>query len=169
MEEILELTKIDFPSLFISVFVILIGIKAIISLLEWVISKLGLETKWMRKKREDHELLVKTSQNLNALQERHIKDMEESDKHDAEMRNDIKKLTDMFIDKEINDMRWEINNFANKVSEGRPCNKDSFKHCIHTYEKYEKIIAEEGLTNGEVEISMQIINDYYKQKLKEGF
>ena len=35
MEEILELTKIDFPSLFISVFVILIGIKAIISLLEW--------------------------------------------------------------------------------------------------------------------------------------
>ena len=75
----------------------------------------------------------------------------------------------MFVDKEIDDMRWEINNFATKVSEGRPCNKDSFKHCIHVYEKYEKILEENGLENGEVEISMEIINDAYRQKLKEGF
>ena len=66
-------------------------------------------------------------------------------------------------------MRWEINNFANKVSEGRPCNKDSFKHCIHTYEKYEKLLEENGLENGEVEISIEIVNEAYKQKLKEGF
>lgn len=169
MDEILELTKIDFPSLFVSVFIALIGIKAIVSIFEWIIDKLGLETKWMRKKREDHELLVKTSQNLSALQECHIRDMQESDKHDEEMRNDIKKLTDMFIDKEINDMRWEINNFATKVAEGKPCNKDSYKHCIHTYEKYEKLLEENGLENGEVEISMEIVNDAYKQKLKEGF
>lgn len=169
MDEILELTKIDFPLLFVSVFIALIGIKAIVSIFEWIIDKLGLETKWMRKKREDHELLVKTSQNLSALQECHIRDMQESDKHDEEMRNDIKKLTDMFIDKEINDMRWEINNFATKVAEGKPCNKDSYKHCIHTYEKYEKLLEENGLENGEVEISMEIVNDAYKQKLKEGF
>ena len=168
MDEILELTKIDFLSLLISVFVIIIGIKVIASLFEWVVSKLGLETKWVRKKREDHELLIKTSQNLNALQELHLKDMEESDKHNKEMQNDIKKLTDMFIDKEINDMRWEINNFATKVSEGKPCNKDSFKHCIHTYEKYEKLLEENSLENGEVEISMEIVNEAYKQKLKEG-
>lgn len=169
MDEITALTQIDFTSLFVSVFIVLIGIKAITSIFEWLIDKLGLETKWMRKNREDHELLVKTSQNLSILQERHLKDMKESDKHDMEMRNDIKKLTDMFIDKEINDMRWEINNFATKVSEGKPCNKDTYKHCIHTYEKYEKLLEENGLENGEVEISMQIVNEAYKQKLKEGF
>lgn len=169
MDEILELTKVDFSSVFISVFVVLIGIKAVITLLEWVIDKMGLETKWMRKKREEHELLIQTSQNLAVLQEQHKNDMHLSDKQDKEMKNDIKKLTDMFIEKEINDMRWEINNFATTVAEGRPCNKDSFKHCIHTYEKYEKLLEEQGLENGEIEISMQIVNEAYKKKLTEGF
>lgn len=168
MQEIIELTKIDFSTIFISVLVILIGIKSIISLFEWVINKSGLEIKWLRKQRSEHELLIQTSQNLSALQEIHMHDMEKSDRRDEEILNDIKKLTDMFIEKEIDDMRWEINNFATIVSEGKPCNKDSFTHCIHIYEKYEKILEENGLKNGEVEISMELINDAYKQKLKEG-
>lgn len=168
MEEIIELTKIDFSTVFISVLIILIGIKAIISLFEWIVSKLGLEIKCIRKQRKEHELLIQTSQNLSALQERHINDMERSDRRDEEILNDIKKLTDMFIEKEIDDMRWEINNFATIVSEGKPCNKDSFTHCIHIYEKYEKILEKNGLKNGEVEISMELINDAYKQQLKEG-
>ena len=58
---------------------------------------------------------------------------------------------------------------ATKVAEGKPCNKDSFTHCIHIYEKYENILEENNMENGEVEISMEIINDAYKQKLKDGF
>ena len=169
MDAINELLNINFSYVLLSVFVILIGIKAIVSIFECVINKLGLETKWMRKRREEHDLLIRTSQNLIALQEKHEKDVKRSDRRDEEISNDIKKLTKMFVDKEIDDMRWEINNFATKVSEGSPCNKDSFTHCIHTYEKYEKILKENGLENGEVEISMELINDAYKQKLKEGF
>lgn len=169
MNEITELTKIDFSYVFVAVFVILIGLKAVVSIFEWIIDKIGLETKWMRKRREEHDLLMKTSQNLIILQEQHEKDIKRSDQRDEEITDDIKKLTQMFVDKEIDDMRWEINNFATKVSEGSPCNKDSFKHCIHVYEKYEKILEENGLENGEVEISMELINDAYKQKLKEGF
>lgn len=169
MSEIIELTKIDFAYVFVAVFVILIGIKVIVSLFEWIVDKLGLETKWMRNKREEHELLVKTSQSLIELQEHHKKDMERSDRRDDEIASDIKKLTQMFVDKQIDDMRWEINNFANTVTEGKRCNKDSYQHCIKTYQKYEKILQENGLENGEVEISMELINDSYKQKLKEGF
>lgn len=169
MIELEALTKIDYSSLFISVFVLLIGIKTIVSIFEWIFEKLGLETKEMRCKREEHELLIQTSQNLIALQEKHKEDVKRSDRRDEEISADIKRLTQMFVDKEIDDMRWEINNFATKVSEGKPCNKDSFKHCIHVYEKYEKILEENGLENGEVEISMELINDTYKQKLKEGF
>lgn len=169
MDAIKELLNINFSYVLLSVFVILIGIKAIVSIFEWIINKLGLETRWMRNKREEQELLIRTSQNLIALQEKHEKDVERSDRRDEEISNDIKRLTKMFVDKEIDDMRWEINNFATKVSEGSPCNKDSFTHCIHTYEKYEKILQENGLENGEVEISMELINDIYKQKLKEGF
>lgn len=169
MSEITELTKINFSYVFIAVILILVAVKFAVSLLEWIIDKLGLETKWMRQKREEHELLIQTSHNLTALQAKHREDAERSDRRDEEISFDIKKLTRMFVDKEIDDMRWEINNFATKVSEGSPCNKDSFTHCIHVYEKYEKILEENGLENGEVEISMELINDAYKQKLREGF
>ncbi len=169
MDAITELTTLNFSSIFISVFVILIGIKAIVSLFEWIIDKLGLETKWMKRKREDHELLIKTSQSLVELQKRHNNDMEKSDQNDAEMRKDIKNLTNLFVEKQINDYRWEIINLADKISNGKLVSKECYKHAISTYERYEKIIEEKGLTNGEVEISIQIINDSYKQKMKEGF
>ena len=79
MNEIIELTKIDFPSIFISVFTILVGIKAIVSLFEWTISKLGLETKWMRKKREDHNLIVSTVNKVNNMEQ-----IDDAIKHDID-------------------------------------------------------------------------------------
>ena len=169
MNEILNLTNVNYTSLFVSIITILIGMKATVSIFEWFINKLGLETKWMREKRQNRELLLKTSENLMKLHDRHEKDIDKSDKRDEEIYNDIKKLTQMFIDKEIDDMRWEINSFATKLAEGKPCNKDSFTHCIHIYKKYENILEENNMENGEVEISMEIINDAYKQKLKDGF
>lgn len=109
MTEIIELTKINFSSVFIAVFVILIGVKTIVSLFEWTIDKFGLETRWMRKQREEHNLLIQTSQGLMELQAHHKKDIERSDRRDEEISCDIKKLTDLFIDKQINDYRW-VNN-----------------------------------------------------------
>lgn len=168
MNEIIELTNIDFSAIFISVFIILFGAKAIVSLFEWIINKLGLETKWMRQKREEHELLLNTSNSLISLQEKHKEDMRKSDMHDEEMRNDIKKLTDLFVDKQINDYRWEIINLADKIANGKTASKECLRHAIATYEKYEKIITEHGLVNGEVEISIEVIRDNYQKKLTEG-
>lgn len=89
MNEILELTNVDFSSIFISVISILIGVKASVSLFEWVINKLGLETKWMRKKREEHELLLQTSQSLADLQNQHNHDVEESNTHDENIKEEL--------------------------------------------------------------------------------
>lgn len=169
MESIKALTAIDYSSLIIASFSVLIGIKAIVSLFEWFFDKLGLETKWMRKKREEYDLLMQTSKGLIELQKKHEEDIKRSDLHDEEIRQDIKILTDMFIQKEIFDMRWEINNFANKIADGKRCNKDSYQHCIKTHERYKKILRDNKLENGEVEISMELINESYKEKLKNGF
>lgn len=120
MDAIQKLLNINFSYVFISVFVILIGIKTMVSLFEWVIDKLGLETKRMRSQKAEHKLLLQTSQNLMVLQEKHKEDMEKSDRYDEEMRKDIKKLTDMFLDKQIDDMRWEIINesYRDKLKNG---------------------------------------------------
>lgn len=227
MKELEQLVQIDWWYVFIAVILLLVGIKAVWSLIDWIfVEKLGIETRKMKQRRQDNELLKRTSElakttaeNLDKLQKRHNKDeedfrntlnnyMEESKKDRKALREEmfkytenrindrkqsieiqkelkdsikalidgqhdrdekINNLTDMFIDKEIDDYRWEIINFATKVSEGTPCNRDSFKHCIRTYEKYEALLEKHGLENGEVEISMQVINEAYKKKLLEGF
>ena len=89
MEAIQELFNINFSYVFLSVFIILIGIKAIVSILEWVIEKLGLETKWKRKHREEHNLLIQTAQNLAALQKQHTHDVKESDAHDENIKEEL--------------------------------------------------------------------------------
>lgn len=169
MNEIIALTEIDFVSVFLSVLMILTGVKAIVSLSEWMIDKLGIETRWTRQKRMEHELLINTSKNLAILQEKHAADMEKSDAYDAEMKHDIKNLTDMFIDKQINDYRWEIINLADKISGGKTVSRECLRHAISVYEKYERIIAEHDLVNGEVEISIKVITDCYRQHLKGAF
>lgn len=234
MDELKELAKIDWWYVIIALILLLICVKLIWSLIDWLFfEKLGIETRKMKQRRQESELLKTTSelakttselakttaQNLDELQKRHARDekefrdnlnsyMEESRKdrkalHDEmtkysdnrvndrkqsiEIQKELKdsiqnlineqkyrddkinNLTEMFVDKEVNDYRWEIINFATKVSEGRPCNKDSFKHCLRTYEKYEALLEKYGLENGEVEISMQVVNEAYKKKLLEGF
>ena len=34
---------------------------------------------------------------------------------------------------------------------------------------YERVLEENGLENGQVELSMEVINESYKEKLKNGF
>ena len=234
MDELKQIIQIDWWYVITALCLLLFCIKAIWSLLDWLLfEKLGIETKKMKQRRQESELLKATAElartaselakttaeNLDKLQERHTKDekefrdnlnnyMEESRRdrkalHDEmtkftdnrisdrkqsleiqkELKDSIKNLvdgqydrdekinnlTDMFVDKEIDDYRWEIINFATNVSEGKPCNKDSFKHCLRTYEKYEALLEKYGLENGEVEISMQVVNEAYKKKLLDGF
>ena len=77
MSAITELTKIDYFQLFIIVCTIMFGVKAVWSLFEWFVEKFGLETKAMRRRREDHNTLLQTVQNLALLQEKHENDNKE--------------------------------------------------------------------------------------------
>lgn len=169
MDIITELFKQDIPSLILSGFIVLSAIIAIYEIIGKFSEIVGRPVKWIRKKNEDHELLISTVKSLSELKNQHDESVKQSIRHDEMIRKDLDKLTRLFVEKEINDMRWEIINIADKISNGKNISKECCVHCIHTYEKYEKIIEEEGLTNGEVEISMQIVNDYYKEKLKDGF
>ena len=75
----------------------------------------------------------------------------------------------MFIEKQIDDIRYEILDFSSALSSGRQYNKEQFDHIIKIHEKYEKILKENGLENGQVTVSMQVIMEIYKDKLRTGF
>lgn len=117
MEALKDLFNINFPYVFISVFAILVGIKFIVSIFEWIINKLGLETKWMRQKREEHDLLIQTSQNLAILQEKHTKDVEESDDHDERIQKDLANFINE-MKTAISETQKELKQFAeNRVKD----------------------------------------------------
>ena len=225
MDVIKDLNGTDWFYVFCAIIAALVALKFLWTLIEWFIDKLGLETKKMREKRENRELLIATTElakttaeNLNKLQCKHNQDekefrdnlnayMEESredrkalheemSKYSENRINDrkqsleiqkelkdsieglidnqkdrdsqIETLTSLFLEKEISDYRWEIINLADKISDNKPVSKECFKHAISTHTKYEEIIEKYGLTNGEVDISMQIINEAYLNLLKDG-
>ena len=68
------LLEIDFVAWFVATVILILVWKGVTELKDWIFNRYGLETKKMKKEREDHELLIKTSQNLVLLQEKSEKD-----------------------------------------------------------------------------------------------
>lgn len=66
----------------------------------------------------------------------------------------------------IENMRSTIIDFASFVSdENHPVTKEQFRRVFKIYKDYEKIITENGLTNGEVDIAIHIVRDAYEKHL----
>lgn len=233
MNDLKQFTQIDWWYVVLALLLLLVGVKFVWSLIDWLFfEKLGIETRKMKQKRQDSELLKTTSElakttselakttarNLDELQKRHVKDeeefrnnlnnyMEESQKdrkalHDKmtefannrvsdrkqslEIQKELKdsiqnlidgqqnrdekinNLTDMFVDKEIDDLRYKILDFASSVSSGKKFNRESYDHILRIYAKYEKILEEHNLENGLVEESVKYIQNSYQEVLKTG-
>jgi len=115
MDAIKELNGIDWVYVFFAIIVALVALKFLWTLIEWFIDKLGLETKKMREKRENRELLLTTAKNLNELQDRHIQDektfRENLNAYIEESRKDRKALHDemsKYTENRINDRKQSL-------------------------------------------------------------
>lgn len=98
MDDIKAFLEIDFVTVFLSVILILVALKFLIMLGEWFITKLGLETKNMRKRREYHELIISNAKAIQNLSQKHDTDTKQSIKHDKIICEDLKKLTNTVED-----------------------------------------------------------------------
>lgn len=151
MDIFTNLSHIDFSLFLLSAFIIISSIIFACEIIEKFSKLIGRPVKWVQNNEKDHYLLTENTRELN------------------ELKGDVKKLTDMFIDKQIDDMRYEILHFASALSGGGEFSKEPFDHILKTYQKYEKILEENHMSNGQVQMSMDVINDIYKEKLKNGF
>lgn len=169
MDEIQAFLNLDWSTLILSIFIAMSGVIAIYEIVCKFFSVFGKPIGAMKQRKLDHELLIKTVNDLKELHNKHEEDTKQSIRHDEMICEDLKKLTKIVVDKEIDDMRWEILNFSSALTSGRQYNKESFDHVIQIHEKYEKILEENGLENGQVTASMEVIMDVYKEKLRTGF
>lgn len=93
MAPVQEMIEIDFVSLFVSILIIIAGLKVIVSLFEWFCKKFGIELKSQRQKREDHQMLIQTAQKLSELQIKHTEDVANSMEHDKKIKDELSQFT----------------------------------------------------------------------------
>lgn len=132
MNDITALTDINFPYVFLSVFIILIGLKAIISLFEWFINKFGIETKHTKEKRKEHELLINTAKELTDLKAAHEESVKQSIKHDQMIKEDLSNLTHT-----VNSIAQTLSDMQSKDNETKL--KELKSSLVRYYNKYKNI------------------------------
>ena len=169
MDAINVLLKLDITTIILGIFIIMSACIAICD----IVGKFSVLVKRplgkYKQREEDHKLVIENAKAIQELSKRHEEDTKQSIKHDEKIREDLQKLTTMFIEKQIDDMRFEILDFASAISLGRNYSKEQFDHVITIDKKYQKILEQNGLENGQVTASMEVIMDVYKEKLRTGF
>ena len=168
MEAIRELLKLDYVAVILAVFIIMSGVIAIYTIIGRFSEIIKKPVSWVKKKNEDHDMLLRHDQEIKDLAKKHKTDADKLSGEESEIKKDITRLTNMFLDKQIDDMRYEILDFASSLSSGRKHNRESFDHILRIYKKYEQILEENNMENGLVEESIAFIRERYKSDLNNG-
>lgn len=146
--EIEKLMQLDIPYLIISIVVVLAAVKTIVSLFEWAVQKLGLETKHSRKQREEHELLITTAENLKELKDNYVESVKQSIRHDNLIKEDLGNFVTE-INSSITDIKDTVIETQEKVS---------------IIQEKQKSIVESIKTQNKA--NMEEMCDYINQKIK---
>lgn len=168
MNELKALLELDFTAFILAVFVIMSGVIAVYTIIGRFSEVIGKPVKWVKQRQVDHDLLEKNKKDIKDLKDKHEADTKKYETSHQELIDDVRKLTSLFVEKEIDDMRWEILNFCSALSNGRKYNRESYAHVFSIYEKYERILKENKMENGLVEESMAFIRERYQEALKSG-
>lgn len=74
------------------------------------------------------------------------------------------------IEKTIDDLRWNILDFANSCRNGHKHSREEFDHVIAAHSDYEVICEKNGIKNGRVEADFRFVLDIYNELLHtDGF
>ena len=165
MDELQWLQEIDIIQILIGIFIIISAVISIVTVISKFAEYIGRPVKWIKKNDKDHELLLKTMNELQELKKQELEDKQQSIKHDQAIRTELEKLTKLVVEKEIDDTRWEILNFCSNLANGQTYNREAYEHVFRLYEKYERILKENNMTNGYVEESMNYARESFHKIL----
>lgn len=157
MEDLQNLFNLNFASIIMGLFIIILGIDKIVSLLKKVKSILRIKFGY----EEDKESI----EDRISILERHDNWQYKEISKISQCVTDIDKR---MLDKDIDDMRWELLNFCSALTGGRKYNREAFDHIFRIYEKYEMILKDNKMTNGFVDESMNYVKEVYHKNLENG-
>lgn len=79
----------------------------------------------------------------------------------------IDELSQQMTAHEVDQLRWNILDFANSCRQGRRHTKEEFDHVIACHSDYEKILKKNKLENGQVKTDYKYIEELYYKCMKE--
>lgn len=160
---------------FIIVIAAMLSMKLFINLWDFFKEKFGLETKGMRREKMQIDQINTLKSEMNDIKE----EIDEVRKYSEEAkinRDDFKEKTGIALEEIRRDMLDEkIERYRSSLLEFAAClkiynyNQESYNHIFDLYSKYEKLIKDNNLVNGYVEISMEFIRKRYAEQLQNGF
>lgn len=143
---------------------------------EKLLDTLGLETKAsLRQKALEQRLsdmeqkIADFEQSQHNYHDQSISIRDKLEDNQKVLQDGINELKTLLINKEIDDIRTTILDFSNAVMNGRDYNKEQYEHIIDLYDKYEKILEQNGMTNGRVTASMEFVLKNYQDLMDNGF
>lgn len=143
---------------------------------EKLLDVLGLETKASLQKKALEQRLSDMEQKIADFEQsqhdyhgQSITIRDKLEDNQKVLQDAIGELKMLLINKEIDDIRTTILDFSNAVMNGRNYNKEQYEHIIDLYDKYEKILEQNGMTNGRVTASMEFVLKNYQDLMDNGF
>ena len=133
-------------------------------------TKASLQKKALEKKLSDMEQKIADfEQSQHNYHDQSIDIRDDLEDNQKVLQDGINELKTLLINKEIDDIRTTILDFSNAVMNGRDYNKEQYEHIIDLYDKYEKILEQNGMTNGRVTASMEFVLKNYQDLMDNGF
>lgn len=95
------------------------------------------------------------------------KKLEENDKSIKELCEKLDKNSEITMSMFVDSKRNYLISFSSLVSDGtKPVTREQFRRAFKVHNEYEAIIEEYGITNGEVDVAMKLINEAYEKHMK---
>lgn len=155
MDEIKALMNLDFPTVILGVFIIILGLDKIVFLIQKAKKilrvKLGYEI--------DKETLDKRIDTLEKHDNWQYKEI-------TKMSEGIENIESELLDNNLERKRKYILDFCSSLSNGQKQNKEAFNNVFKTYKKYEELLTAHKMENGQAEESMKFISEKYQECLR---
>lgn len=155
MDAIENLFSLDYPSIIMGVFIIILGIDKVIFLLTKVKKSLRIKFGY-----EEDKLTI----------EDRITTLEKHDnwqyKEITKMSKGIENIESELLDNNLERKRKYILDFCSSLSNGQKQNKEAFNNVFKTYKKYEDLLSAHNMENGQAEESMKFISEKYQEYLR---
>lgn len=178
-----QLSQLGIGNILFGTLLLIVVAKFIFETFDSISNKFGIETKYsLQKKSMEREIETLKTQ-VKELQEsatnfykNRVSDREQSfkiqkqlnDNQDA-IKDALIELKQIFIENEIDAIRWEILSFCNQVIDGVDFSKEHYDHVFDVHRKYERILEENNMENGRVDMSMDFVTKKYAELLVSGF